>query len=416
MNLFNLNPRNTAATNHSMETREINVSLAEILNTSKVSFKEEAIMQIPIVSECIDKIATQIASMPVHCFIEDQNGIVKRQLHDYREFLLNDESNPFTGAYELKYKIAKDMLLHGKSYVYLEKQGHKILGLHHVDFLTVSEKVCTNNLGIVQSKDIFYTLNNRVLSADSTNFLIFESGKEGILHAKEVIEIFQKYNISVKCAIDSVATPSGILSANGRLTKDAVERLRKSWEQMYNGTRSSAKTVILEEGLSYKPLEINLDNINSTELKKSLVEDVQRLFGLYDIKNYDEFLKLCLSGPINAFECSLNRALLLEREKRAGYFFRMDCSELLRPQTKEMYELASLAVKSGFMSIEECRKYLDMERWYSDESYDVLTTSLGNVFQSKDGTIQIPNMGITVKPDGTFIKQEVSSNGTILGA
>lgn len=415
MNLFNLNNKNNTITDKAEEIREVNVSLAEILNNSNISYKEEAIMQIPIIRESIDKIATQIACMPIHCFIEVENGIVNRQLHDYREFLLNDECNQFSGAYELKYRIAKDMLLHGKSYVYLDKQGVKIQGLHHVNFSTVSEKEYTNDLGIVQSKEIFYTLNNRVLCTDSNNFLIFESGKEGILQAKEVIEIFQKYNISVKCAIENVAIPSGILNAKGRLTRDAIEHLRKSWEKMYRGSGSTAKTVILEEGLTYTPLEINLDNINSTELKKSLNEDIQRLFALYDIKDYEEFLKLCLSGPINAFECSLNRVLLLEREKKKGYFFRMDCSELLRPQTKEMYELASLAVKSGFMSIEECRKYLDMERWYDDKSYDVLTTSLGNVFQSKDGTIQIPNMGVTVKPDGTFIKHEDSINGTIIG-
>lgn len=415
MNLFNFNTKNATTNNPPSETREVHFSLAEIFNTTNVSFKEEAIMQIPIFKECVDKIATQLASMPIHCFTENENGTVKRELHDYREFLLNDESNHFTGAYELKYRIARDMLLYGKSYIYLEKQKHKILGLHHVDFSTVSERICKNDLGIIQSKEIYYTLNNTVLSADSNNFLIIESGKDGVLQAREVIEIFQKYNASIKCAVETVATPSGILSSNGRLTRDAVERLRKSWENLYNGTRATGKTVILEEGLSYTPLEINLDNINSTELKKSLVDDVQRLFGLHDIKDYEEFLKLCLSGPINALECALNRAILLEREKKSGYFFRMDCSELLRPQTKEMYELAALAVKSGMMSVEESRKYLDMERWYDDEAHDVLTTSLGNVFQSRNGSIQIPNMGITVNPDGSFIKQELSSSGTLIG-
>lgn len=401
--------------NKKIEERNFNVGFVEAIFPRGIYINEDMALTIPVVAESVNKIAASIAQMPLYCYAENESGLVARKYGDYREYLLNEENSDYSLAYDYKYKIVKDLLLYGKSYSYIQKQGNKITGLHHIDYKYVTEKPYINSSnGIVEQIEIHYTLNGIPLVKDSTEFLIIKTGSKGILNSKNLFEIIQKYDEIQKKSYDNCAAPTGILQAKGRLTKDAVDRLRDSWNRTYSGGFNAGKTVVLEEGLEYKPFSFEVDKLHMSETKNALTEDILRLFGLYDNTNdYDKYLKMVLSGYINAIECGINKALLLEKDKKNGLFFRFNTSELLRPNTAQQFEMYSLAVKSGLMTLEECRAALDMERFFDDETSDKLIMSLGNVFLSPDGSISIPNMGLQMQDDGTVINTSADQSGGV---
>ncbi|BBF43168.1 phage portal protein [Lachnospiraceae bacterium KM106-2] len=398
-----------------IEERDYNIGLSELFNTNYFTIDEASVTKLPVIHESINKIALTLATMPVYCYQEDKKGLVHRQMGDYREVLLNEENNDFETAFAFKYNLVRDLLLFGKSYYYIERKGNRIKSLTRIPFQTATEKTYIDDNGLVKGKELHYTLNSKALVKDISDIMIINIGSKGILNSTNLLEILLKYDKTLINSFDNAATPSGILSTNGRLTKDSVEKLRRSWNSLYSGSSNSGKTVILEEGINYKPLEIDLSNLSMIDNKKALIEDCERLFGLYQTtQDYDKFLKMTLSGYITAMECAFNKYLLLEREKKEGFFFRMDAMELLRPSTNEQFNMMGTAVKTGLYTITEARNYLDMPNFFDDPEADKLIMSLGNVFIDRKNNISIPNMGINMDKDGTVTTASTHNQGTLI--
>jgi hypothetical protein len=98
----------------------------------------------------------------------------------------------------------------------------------------------------------------------------------------------------------------------------------------------------------------------------------------------------------------MDKSLLLENEKAEGYYFRFETAELLRATEKERVEAVALGVEKGLYTINEGRQKLDL----SNIDEDVFMWGLQNVlFNPETGEMKIPNMGMTIKADGTVISQ-----------
>lgn len=405
MNLFNKKV--------DIEERSLNDTLIELFQNNSIYINEQSVLKIPVVAESINLIASSLAAMPIYLY-QEKNGKIKRIDNDYRTFLLNEEHNEYGLSYDFKFNMVRDLLLYGKSYNYLYRTN-RVEQIYPINFKTTSVKDIVNDLGIINNREVYYTLNNRTLSAPNRDFLIVDSGNKGILNSPQLLELLILHSDTLQNAMKNVAKPSGILQSKGRLTKDAVERLRLSWTQLYTGVTHVGKTVILEEGLEYKELSMDLSKLSMDTTKASLVEDVERLFLLDKVKNNDDlFLKRTLSGPIAAIENGINKALLLEKEKKQGYFFAFDTKELLKPSNIQQFEMYSGALKDGFMTVEEVRAALNLPQFYENDGLDRLRISLGACLEDKKGNVSVLNMATSVSSDGKA-KQDQTTNGMPLG-
>lgn len=393
MGLFNKNKM--------IEERSINIGLVEMFKNNGIYISEKVVDKIPVVAESVAKIAGSIAQMPILLYHES-NLRVERQYNDYREFILNQEINEQETAFKFKYELVKDLLYYGKSYHYIERQGNKIKALHRIDPRVVTVKDFVDDKGIIKDIEIHYTLNNKPLVANVFDFMIIEKGN-GILNSSDLLELMLQHNQTLKYALENSTLPLGILQSKSRLTKDAIDRLRISWQNLYSGTSNAGKTVILEEGLEYKSMDINIEQLQMIEQKEQFIADVQRLFNLYNVTSDDDFLKRTLAPIICCIENSIDKNLLLEREKKDNYFYRFDTKELLRPSTKEQYEIGALAVQKGLMTINEVRQYLDLPIFFN-QNKDKLILSLGNCLTDRDLNIDILNMGLSVNTESNKIQ------------
>lgn len=406
MGLFNKPIENT------IEERNYQVGLVELFHNQNIYISEESVMKIPVIAESINLIGGAISTLPIHINQEKSNGKIVRMRNHNIELLLNESCNDYTNASTLKYLIAKDLLLYGKSYVYLDKHNIYLKSMHHVPFRNVTEKDIVNESGIICGKELHYTLNNRKCIADCYNFCIIDTGAKGILNSSNLLELMLKHDQTLSSAFDNCAKPSGILQTKGRLTKEAVDRLRNSWSNLYTGNKNTGKTIILEEGLEYKELRFDLDNLKMLDTKQSFIDDIERLFNLYHTKSDDNlFLKRTLAPLLNHIECALSNSLLLESEKKKGYFCSFDTKEVLKPSTKELYDITISAVKGGIITVEEARSILEFPSFYDDENSDKLLFTLGSCLVDKKGTTTIFNMGTTVNSDGEFISTSKDIKG-----
>lgn len=387
-------------------------TVLEKLISNNLYISKNNVEQIPVVQESIKKIAGTIAGLPIE-LCQKQNN-VNNFIEDYRLFILNTENNTYSTSYQLKYQIVEDLLLYGKSYAYIERKGTKIVGLHHIKYETVTEKNAVNENGVIIDKTYNYTLNNMVQTKNSYDILEINSGSKGILNSKKLLELIINHDDMLSNTLQNFTAPSGILKSQNRLTQVAIDRMRESWQKLYSGSNNAGKTIILEEGLSYQPLnDIDLNKLQSSDTKKSFIDDVERLFNLYGISSDSEFLKYTITPLISCIESALTSSLLLTKEKESNYKFIFNTEEIIRADEKTRVETVTMALSAGLLTINEARERLGENPFILDSEKSFLSLSMGKVLLMQDGQLTMPNLGTSMNIDETNTNLEgENNNGT----
>lgn len=212
--------------------------------------------------------------------------------------------------------------------------------------------------------------------------------------------------------------PLGILKTTARLSQTAIERLRGAWASLYGGVKNSAKTVILEEGMSYEKLSMNPSEIQMSESRRDINSEICKLFGVPEsmisakankygtlAQNNMHFKTYCVQPILNAIQQALDRQLLTQKEKDNGYYFRFDAREMLRTTQDELSNSINTLVNGGIITVNEGRYELDKE---PIEGGDDLRLSLGNVLQdTENGDTHVLNMdGGTKNNTGDEVNNE----------
>ena len=415
-----------------------NTSITSLFREEEI-ISEDNVLKIPTVKACVELIAGTIAQLPIYLYKETNDGSVER-VEDYRCILLNDEPNELQTGYSFKKHMVKDYIFYGASYNYIDRNGNTVTELQNLKTKNVRvDKYVQDGFRVVDADiNVVAIEEGRIKRNPQENVKILSTLKpydciialnestdgitsKGVLeYGKDVFKVAleeKKYTSSI---YKNGALPLGILKTTGRLTQPAIERLKASWQSLYSGAQNSGKTVVLEEGLDYTPVSLKPGDLLLTENRKDTIGDICKLFNipesLVDVtkikygsleQNNIHFLQYTLSPIITSIESGLNKSLLLEDEKRQGYFFAFDTSEVLRSTDREKYEAARVAVDGGLMSINEARYRLNLPAIKDD----VMKWTLGAVlYYPETGEMKIPNMGIGIdgyeKTKNTDIQNE----------
>ncbi len=402
-------------TNQYSSTQNTAIVGTSFSGSSKIS--EEEALSISSVASATELITATIARLPVKLYKQGEKGEYV-SIEDSRTFLLNNEPNHLQTAITLKKRIILDYLLHGNSYIYPEWQRNELLAIHHIPARNVSiEKYVNKNLPFVVNGIV------KVTGADATmveflpdDLMIILKNSEDGLQSTGVLDLNadllslalnqQEYSSSL---LENGSLPMAILTTPSKLSDKAMERITKSWRSAYQGKKNAGKTVVLEEGMDYKPVSLNPNELDLSTSKNSTLSDIARIFGIpesmlnADANKYNSneqnnlhFLQYTLEPVITAFESALNKSLLLEEEKKKGYSFKFDRDSILATTESEKFATTIQAMKGGLLSVNEARGRHNMKQILDD----YMMWSLGNIFYNKeDSKMTIPNMGAIIDPN-----------------
>lgn len=413
------------------EKREFNAETVQALTQSAL-VNEDAIMNIPTVTACVDIITGAMTQMPIYLYRESNNGAMEK-VADYRTRLLNDQSAPNMNALNTRKQMIKDYLLEGKVYVRMYKQTNVIPSrdknitvygdfekLVHIPAKNVTFTQYNDGEDIVKADFMLTTIegNNIFFNKNRTKKLN-EADLLRILNNSltpyQGVGVLKRGETILQQALDEMdytsniykngAMPKGILKTGARMNPKAMDKLRESWQLLFGGVKNAHKTVVLEEGMEYQALSLNPDQIQMNETKKGTISEICKLFGVPESmvttsankygsieQNQLNFLKQTLTPIIADFESAYNQFLLTEEEKINGYQFRFDTSELLRATEKERIEAVGLGLEKGLLTINEARFKLDLPPLDEDLFMWGLQTVLYN---PKTKEMKVPNMGLT---------------------
>ena len=334
--------------------------LRALVGDGKISAKTA--LEIPAFSACVDFVANTVAMLPIKLYKENAEAHTTEEVtDDPRLRLLNDEAGGNMSALETKRAQIRDMLVYGAGYVYIERGRGGIQSLRYVDNRDVA--VIKNADPIFKDADIlvgshhFYPFDFVILTRNS---------KDGVTGSGLVEEhntlLSSMYNsLTYENTLTKTGgNKKGFLQADHRLSKQALDEVKVAWEELY--ANNANNMMVLNDGLKYVPsastsveLQMNQNKTtNAAMIAQAAGLSPEIISGNANEQQYMSGIRTAVLPAVEEYQSSLNRALLLESEKKSMYFA-LDTAELLKGDTLSRYQAYAIGLQNNFLQIDEVR-------------------------------------------------------------
>jgi HK97 family phage portal protein len=343
---------------------------------NRTSVTTDSSMTFSAVFACVRIISESIASLPVRVYRVETDGDKIEEVSHPVNRLLTRKPNDFMTTYTFLDVLMNNLLLEGNSYFYIERDSSaRPVGL--IPIKTQHVKVINHD------GQIYYDVKDYDLAIRKEDMLHFFNlsfnGYEGtsvIGSQRTTIGTSIASNDTANSYLGNSSQIGGIIKHPGKLSKEAVARLKTSWNQSTTGSFVAGKTAILEEGMTFEQSKINANDYQLLETRRFQIEEIGRIFKvplslighLEKSANYNsiealsiDFVRFTLQPYLVLIEQELNRKLFRENELD-NYFVRLDSKGLLRGDSAARATYYREMSAIGVLSINEIRRMEDLNR------------------------------------------------------
>ena len=343
---------------------------------SGVAVDEFKAMQTSAVYACVRVIAETVASLPLFLYRKDKESKIKAYQHPLYE-VLHDLPNYETTSFCFREAMMASLLLYGNAYAKIvrDKNGHVVeLWYLKPNLMKVERDKETRRLKYTYSDDN----ENKTYVFDSEQIfhipgLSFNgiTGISPIEQAREAIGLALATEEFGAKFFSNGARPGGVLEHPG-VVKDP-ERIRESWNKVYQGTRNSHKIAVLEEGMKYHEIGIPPEQAQFLQTRKYQLNEICRIFRVpphlvgdlerstfSNIEHQSiDFVTHTIRPWLVRWEQAIYKSLLNEQERRL-YYAKFNVDGLLRGDFATRMQGYATARQNGWMSINDIRSLEDM--------------------------------------------------------
>lgn len=316
----------------------------------------------------VSRIANALSSMPVQLY-RDSRPATWHELYDLVGFSPNP--NMTSCQFFRTMEACRDTAGNAYALKIYDADGE----LARLDVLDPS---CVTPVLETDSRELWYRVRDRETGRELYvhNFYVLHvpflctNGYTGInpvsvlYDTMQYAESIQKFSLEL---LEKGMNASVVLEAPANLGEAQKKAMIADFMDTYDKT--SGNILLLESGVTAKAL--NLSPVDSklfevekiTRSKVAMVYNLPpHLLGDYSDTSFAsqeqqmlEFLMLTMLPIVTAYEQELNRKLLTQRQRRAGYRFVFDMEAILRADAATQAEVDYKQVRSGISTIDEAR-------------------------------------------------------------
>jgi len=195
------------------------------------------------------------------------------------------------------------------------------------------------------------------------------TGTSPIACAREAVGLSLAAEKHGAASFGNDATPGGVLEHPQNLSDEAASRLRKQRQEKFQGPANASAPAVLEEGMQFKPFELNNEDRQFLETRKFQVEEISRIFRVppHMISQLDnatfsniesqslDYVKNTLMAWLELWESALDRDLLRNDEQDRGLHVKFDTNRILRGTIDQRFQAHQIALQTGIKSFNEVR-------------------------------------------------------------
>ena len=349
------------------KTQKRDLSITNLYPNANVMDTERA-LTLTAVWCAIRLLSESVSSLPISVFTRKPNGDkiedTKNPIYNLVKFKPNSYQNKITFFEFIMLSICTD----GNAYARIIRNnaGRPV------------ELICLdpdNVEVVIKDYELFYQVNENGVY-DASDILHFKTiTDDGINGISPIDQCSKALNWSSSLEefgstfFSNGAKPSSILQTDRALSDTALQRLKTSFNNNYGKLRNSNSTIVLEEGLTFKPISISPEQAQFLSSRQFSIEEVARIFNvpphlLKDLSKSSfnniemqsqEFVTYTLMPYITRIEQEMN--LKLFRTNELGKtFVEFNVNGLLRGDVKSRTESYKTAITNGYMSINEVRR------------------------------------------------------------
>ena len=336
-----------------------------------VAVNAQTAMQSAAVYSCVQVLAQSIGMLPLCLYAVDEQGVRRRATHHRLWSLLQDQPNGFQSSVEFFEMMAAHLCLRGNAYALINRNAKgQILELLplHPDQMRVSmardyrlHYACTLDDGqglSLTAGDVFHI---RGLTLNGW------SGISPIAYAREAIGLAMATERFGATLFRNGAKMGGVLEHPGKLSREAAERLRTSFDEAHAGEHAH-RTAILEEGLKWSKVSMTADDSQFLETRKYQRSEIAAIFRVpphmigdlerATFSNIEqqslEFVNFTLMPWLHRIEKVIRRDLLTASE-RAQMMVRFNVANLLRGDAAARAAYYQSGIQQGWLTRNEAR-------------------------------------------------------------
>ena len=348
-------------------------ALAGIGTDNSVAINQNTALTFSAVFAAVRILSESIASLPVNLYRKTEDGTRSIQNANPLQALISVEPNQMMTSYNFFNAMVSNLVLQGNAYAFISRNGTgRPEALHILD---------PQNVKILyHENEVFYEIKKVELPVPATEILHFTGLSFDGIKGKSPIEV-QRDTLSLAVSANkyggqfftNAATPKGVLQHPGKITKEAADRLRSSWNQSYGGVYNAHKTAVLEEGMTFKTIQMNPQDVDFLNTRKFQVNEIARIFRipphlLADLERATfsnieaqqiDFVVHTIRPYLVNIEQEMNKKLLRETEKK-DHYVKFSIQGLLRGDSEARSKYYQTLNQIGVLSINEIRAFEDM--------------------------------------------------------
>lgn len=380
-----------------------------------IHVSENSAMQVSAYYRGAIYLATQLAK--IAWYIKDaEDNEVKNSIY----YLLNVAPNKETTAFSFKVAMILASLNHGNGYAEIERDNiGRPLALWFLNprDVTVARNPVTLNLEyrvssggsyvVMQPKNILHFRNLHTLDG--------LTGLGLVDYATKVLRISIGADDMAGSLFENSGLPSGVLQAKGKLSDEAYARMKKSWHEAY-GKGKSGSVAVLEEEVTFHPLDIDPQMLQFLESRKFGVIEIARFFGVAPAKLYDtgaatysnvEQANLEVqTDTLDAWAAMMNNEVdvKLLGSQFAGKYSELCIFDVKAADSKTRMEYFKARMSMGTISINEIRRAEGEPDIEGGDRYFIATNNytpldrIDDVLDSQIKPAPIPTKDVTPPP------------------
>lgn len=345
------------------------------------SVTPESSLQVIAVFACVRILAETVASLPLPVYRRLPNGGKARAPQHYLYSILHDLPNPEMTSFELRETLMGHLCTWGNAYAEIEiDRAGRVVALWPLrpDRMTVKR----------ESGKLVYRY--RLNRADEQGRLEVPLQSWQVLHvrglgfngivgyspiamARQAVGLAQATEEFGARFFGNGARPGMVLEHPGKLSQEAHNRLRDSWEERHQGLEKSHRVAILEEGLKAHEIGLPPEDAQFLQTRKYQTIEIARLYRvpphmLADLERatFSNIEHQSLDFVIHTarpwlvrWEQAIQRDLLTAAE-REHFFAEFLVDGLLRGDIQSRYQAYSVGRQNGWLSANDVRELENM--------------------------------------------------------
>lgn len=328
------------------------------------------------VSACVSILADDVGKLPIHTFNKQKKDL--GMAHPVAK-LLYERPNPFMSAFVFKQTIQGHVGIYGNGIAYIEwgKDGYPA-ALWPLDPVRTSVA-----LDVSTGKLQYRTQNTRgeafnLQPEDVLHFKAFtKDGIVGIPPWKTLVDELDSQN-AIKSFISDFyrngTLSSGVLKTATKLNAEAKQKIREEWERLNSGTNNAGHVAVLDVGLDFQQLGMQLDQAQFLDTQKFGITEVAKVYRVppHKLAQLDratyanaeamglDYIKTTLLPIFTQWEQEINYKLFTDKE-RASFYVKFNAAAELRGDSTARAGYYRDMLNNGIYTINEIREMEEMD-------------------------------------------------------